>query len=139
MSTSRPKSTVLLVEDSDDDAFFFGRAFVKAAVPGRLVRLADGRAALDYLRRAAAETEAVSDTHIMFLDLKLPLLSGFDVLRWIQERALPLEVVVLSGSDILSDKETARSLGASDYLVKPISAEELRKRFSGRECELSPT
>src|SRR5689334_7804248 len=110
----------LLVEDSDDDAFFFERALATACVPVQLIRLADGGAAVEYLERMTRASRDLSRTHVLFLDLKLPVLSGFEVMRWIRERNLLLEVIVLSGSDLDSDIEAARDLGACEFLVKPI-------------------
>jgi len=121
--------TVLLVEDSDDDAFFFERAFQAADTRTKLVRLIDGGAAVEYLERGITETPDFVARHLMFLDLKLPVLSGFDVLQWIAERKLPLDVVVLSGSDLQGDTDLAKGLGAAEYFVKPISSEQIRKRI----------
>jgi CheY-like chemotaxis protein len=123
---------VLLVEDSDDDAFFFERALAVAAVPVQLIRVADGGAAVEYLERMTRGSKDLSRTHVLFLDLKLPVLSGFEVMRWIRERNLLLEVIVLSGSDLDSDIEAARDLGASEFLVKPIMAVQLQDRLMPR-------
>ena len=133
MNSSQQDRIVLLVEDSDDDAFFFQRAFAVAATPGQLIRVADGGAAVDHLRGASERSRDLSRTHIVFLDLKLPVLSGFEVLKWIREHGISVEVLVLSGSDIESDIDAARNLGAADYLVKPISAQELKKRLTRAE------
>ncbi len=130
MNAQNENRTVVLVEDSDDDAFFFQHALGNAGTPARLIRLIDGGAAVEYLERAAAESKELSPSHLLFLDLKLPVLSGFDVLKWIRRRNLSIDVIVLSGSDLDSDMEAARQLGASDYLVKPISAMELGKRLA---------
>ena len=121
---------VLLVEDSDDDAFFFERSFAMANVSAELVRVADGGAAVKYLEHAATRPRNFAERCVIFLDLKLPVLGGFEVLQWIRERGLAFEVIVLSGSDLESDITLARQLGASDYLAKPISAEAIRKRLT---------
>ncbi len=125
--------TVLLVEDSDDDAFFFERSLLNSAVPVELIRVAHGGEAVDYLQKASQHSRDLSQSYLVFLDLKLPVLNGFEVLKWIREHNLSVEVVVLSGSDIESDMERARTLGASDFLVKPISAEDLKKRLTSEE------
>lgn len=125
MEAAAINRTVLLVEDSDDDAFFFERAFKAADLPAKLLRASDGRSAVDLLERFSAHGSDLSDW-LLFLDLKLPTMSGFDVLEWIKNRGLVLEVIVLSGSDLDSDIRLARELGAADYLVKPIAAEQLR-------------
>ena len=92
-----------------------------------MIRLVNGGDAIAFLQKAAAQNPDLSQSHIVFLDLKLPVLSGFEVFKWIRERGISLEVVVLSGSDIESDMELARTRGASDYLVKPIAAQEIRR------------
>jgi CheY-like chemotaxis protein len=129
MSPPPQQRIVLLVEDSDDDAFFFERALKEAGVEKAPVRLVDGGAAIAYLERASAGSKDLSQTHILFLDLKLPVLSGFEVLKWIRDHRVSIEVLVLSGSSLDLDMEAARRLGASDYLVKPISAAELKQRL----------
>lgn len=121
--------TVLLVEDSDDDAFFFEHAFTRARVPAQLVRVSDGSQAVAYLDRIShAATEGAALT--VFLDLKMPGLSGFEVLEWIRNRKLSLDITVLSGSDDQSDMARAKALGARRYLVKPITAAQLEQQFA---------
>ncbi len=63
----------------------------------------------------------------MFLDLKMPFVSGFDVLEWIrsQPQLSALKVFVLTGSSIERDRQRALALGAKDYLVKPPTPEML--------------
>lgn len=117
---------VLLVEDSDDDAFFFERAFERAGTGARFIRVVDGARAIEYFEQASARA-GLADTHIVFLDLKLPVLSGFEVLEWLRDRRVSLNVIVLSGSELELDITHAKVLGASDYLVKPISSEQITR------------
>ena len=127
---------VLLVEDSEDDAFFFRHALKKAALPCALFHVADGGDALRYLEAAQADpgnpTQPLPDR--VFLDLKLPTFSGFEILSWMGGRGLvpSLDITVLSGSEHASDIDRAMALGARSYLVKPISVEQLRARLQGR-------
>jgi CheY-like chemotaxis protein len=114
---------ILLVEDNEDDVFLFRRALKAAAIINPVFSAEDGQVALDYLSgvgRFADRSKSPIPTAI-FLDLKLPLKSGFAVLGWIREQpnlcAIP--VVILSSSDEPSDKEKAFTLGASAYQVKP--------------------
>jgi CheY-like chemotaxis protein len=67
---------------------------------------------------------------LIFLDLKMPVVSGFEVLEWLRFSGLdPLPtVIVLSGSNDQDDKGRALNLGAAEYLVKPITAELLREK-----------
>jgi CheY-like chemotaxis protein len=114
---------VLYAEDEESDAIFLRRAFGKAEIANPLVVVKDGQAALDYLTGRAPYDNR--DEHplpaLILLDLKMPRLSGFDVLKEIGARpelgAIP--AVVLSSSSSDEDVCIARELGARDYLVKP--------------------
>src|SRR5512141_2580399 len=81
--------TILHVEDDANDAFFVKRALDKAALGVTVVRVCDGEEALEYL----AGTGAFSDRTVwpvpqaVLLDLKMPILSGFDVLMWLRRRS----------------------------------------------------
>lgn len=118
------KPILLLAEDADDDAFFFKRIFEKTEQAFSLHHVFNGAAAIEFLRNGLKNKQL---PQIIFLDLKMPLANGFDVLNWIREQKLPstVSVYVLSGSEQQEDKERAQELGAIDYLVKPISATDL--------------
>lgn len=123
------RPTLLLAEDSSDDAYFFERALKRSQMDCDLVHVSDGSAAVDALRKAQETGEGLPD--LIFLDLKMPVMNGFEVLEWIQGQQFPSapEVIVLSGSDHDADQRRARALGASDYLVKPITVDLLTKRL----------
>jgi DNA-binding response OmpR family regulator len=122
---------VLLVEDTEDDAFFFRLTLKRTGVPCLLTHVEDGGKAIDYLGEVRLGKPGTPVPDFIFLDLKMPGLNGFDVLEWIVEQRFdpPLKIAVLSGSDHEVDINQARSLGVSDYIVKPISVEELEKRL----------
>lgn len=126
---------VFLAEDSPDDSFFFERALAKAKVNCSLLRAENGKVAIEMLGRERASS-GVWPT-LIFLDLKMPVMSGFEVLEWLRlSEVEPFPtVIVLSGSNDHDDIERALTLGAADYLVKPITAEVLRERIS-RQIEL---
>lgn len=115
--------TILLVEDSEDDVFIMQYALKQAHVANPLQVVTDGQMALDYL----AGTGSYSDRErfplpfVVFLDLKLPYINGFEVLAWInKQKALNAPVVVvLTSSDEEKDQQQAYALGARSYLVKP--------------------
>ena len=122
-------SLLVLVEDADDDAFFFERALARTGLPITLVRLATGAEAVEYFN--SMETGSRRDDPcplLVLLDLKLPMYSGFDLLQWLHNRGFlsKMKVAVLSGSESEEDVNRARELGADDYFVKPIAAEMLR-------------
>jgi CheY-like chemotaxis protein len=128
MSTDTPSPTILLVEDSEDDAFFFERAFQKLGTTCSLQRAVDGAEAVDFLRTALSGSQEKLP-RVIFLDLKMPLLNGFEVLEWIATQHFPREmrVIVLSGSSHPDDKSRAAQLGATDYLVKPVKVADFQR------------
>jgi CheY-like chemotaxis protein len=117
---------LLLVEDSEDDAFFFERTFQESRNSFALHHVQNGAEAIDFLKKAETSN---SLPKIVFLDLKMPVLNGFEVLTWLQKQkfAKDLPVVVLSGSSHEADKTKASDLGARDYLVKPLTVENLNR------------
>jgi CheY-like chemotaxis protein len=123
-----PNGTILLVEDNDDDAFFFNRAVKRSGLPISVDRVTDGPEALDYLMRQIPSAENVLTVKpgIILLDLKLPKLNGFEVLTWIRahQRLKHLFVSILSSSSEDSDRLRASYLKADAYLVKPSSIQE---------------
>jgi two-component system, response regulator len=123
----KPSPTILLAEDSDDDAFFFQRALKKADTGCSFVRAGNGKIAVDMLSGKSAQGV---EAFLLFLDLKMPVMSGFDVLTWLGSASLELKprVVVLSGSNDQADRARAFELGASDYMVKPITVDVLRAK-----------
>ena len=129
MSDGARAVSVLLVEDLEDDRFIFQRLINRARPDVQLFTAEDGLEAIDYLqnhgRFADGHTFPLPD--VMFLDLKMPVSNGFDVLRWMKERSLvdSVKVIVLTGSSEPRDVALARELGARDYIVKPITLEQL--------------
>lgn len=122
-------NTILLVEDDRDDVFIFKRALEAARIGNPLVVVRNGQEAVEYLSHEGAYTD--QEKHplpfVIFLDLKLPYLDGFEVLAWIRQQPVlrPIVVVVLTGSDEIRDHQKAYTLGARSYLVKPPQAEHI--------------
>jgi CheY-like chemotaxis protein len=130
MNSSPQSSTVLLVEDNEDDVFLMQRLFKKEAIPLNLQVVTNGREAVQYLsgEDKFSDRATFPVPWLVFLDLKLPFLDGFDVLSWIrkQETLASLRVVILSSSLEDQDKERAATLG-SPYFVKPPTPETVRE------------
>src|SRR5919205_1972252 len=82
---------------------------------------ADGRSGLDHLNSAAMPPQAV------LLDLRMPGIDGFEVLRRYRAQGGQAPVIALSAMDDKESVVKAMRLGASDYLVKPIEPEQLRE------------
>jgi CheY-like chemotaxis protein len=130
---------ILLVEDSPDDVFFFRRAVNKVGLPAQTHVATDGVEAMDYLLNKGRFTDAAAfpPPDIMFLDLKLPHVNGFEVLEWMRQHAeCPrTPVVVLTSSSQAEDQERAEALGASLFMTKPPAPEQLRQALQKRSLE----
>jgi CheY-like chemotaxis protein len=107
---------ILHVEDNPDDVMLVGLAFTKAGVAAKLEVAADGEKAI-----AALQNNSDSLPACVLLDIKLPSISGFEVLSWIRNQPLfrRLPVVMLTSSMLPADINRAYELGANSYLVKP--------------------
>lgn len=112
--------TILLVEDNPDDAELTGLA-VRRGVPAKIGVARDGEEALDYLF-----DEANDLPRLVVLDLRLPGIDGFEVLRRMREneRTQVTPVVILSSSDSPADIVRCYRLGANSYVRKPVDFEE---------------
>ena len=138
-TTGLQDSAILLVEDDDSDILLLRRAFRNAHIANPLIEVRDGQAAIQYLSGEGdyADRTRYPIPFLILLDLRLPKLSGFEVIAWMREQPqlAHLIVVVLTASDHVPDVTKARDLGANSYLVKPGNFEELVqmvKRIKGR-------
>ena len=126
MTTNR---AILLVEDNEDDVFLMKRALKGANVVNPLYVVDDGQEALDYLGGVGkfADRTNYPLPVVVFLDLKLPYISGHDVLAWTrrQKELESLVVIVLTSSNEASDLNRCYALGANSYLVKPPTPDQL--------------
>lgn len=126
---------ILAAEDEETDRFILQLAFDHAKLPHALVTVRDGKQCVDYLDGIAPYSDRALHPlpALLILDLKMPLMDGFEVLTWLAGRAdfKNLPVIVLSSSSDDSDIQKARQLGARDYFVKPHSLDELVKIIRG--------
>jgi two-component system response regulator len=120
---------ILLVEDDPNDAELISRALRRGGVAATMARVSDGVEALDYLfcRGAFAARPRVPLPKLMLLDLKLPKLTGLEVLRAIRADAglKRLVVVMLTSSKEERDLAEAYDSGINSYVVKPVNFEQL--------------
>jgi two-component system response regulator len=126
MTTS--DGTIMLVEDNPDDEKLATRALRAGRVANPVVIVRDGAEALDYLfaTGAYAARNKRDRPNVVLLDLKLPKVDGFEVLRRIRadETLRTLPVVILTSSK--EDKDVLRGydLHANSYIRKPVDFEQ---------------
>jgi len=117
---------ILLVEDNPVDVDLTRRAFVRQKVSNPIEVARDGEEALEWIRR----WEAGADRPVVILlDLKLPRVSGLEVLRQLKTHPLfsTIPVVILTTSSEDSDVKTAYELGANSYIVKPVDFDKFQQ------------
>ncbi len=114
---------ILLVEDDDDDVFFMERALSKTGLELPMQVTRNGQEAIEYLAGEGkyADRSRFPLPHCVFLDLKLPFVTGIEVLEWIssQSSLTRIPVFVLTSSPEARDRERTEKLGAAAYLLKP--------------------
>lgn len=129
MNSMNKSGHILVAEDDPTDAYFFQRAFSRAGIPVTLHFVRDGQEVLDYLQGAGmfGDRTLYPLPQLVLLDLNMPGLDGFDVLKWVRRRSDldRLLIVIFSSSDEPGDINRAYGLGANWYLVKPHSMGEL--------------
>lgn len=115
--------TILLVEDEENDVVFMEMALEKAGLVNAFQVAEDGEEAINYLsgKGEFADRARYPLPALVFLDLKLPLIMGMDVLKWIRDQPAfdTTVVIMLTSSQQRSDIQRACALGANSYLVKP--------------------
>ena len=121
---SRP---ILLVEDNPDDVELTVMALKESKITNPVVIARNGVEALDYLfgTGSHAGRDVSVQPVVVLLDIKLPLLSGKDVLKRMREddRTRRTPVVMLTSSDEREDIATTYDLGANSYVRKPVELE----------------
>jgi CheY-like chemotaxis protein len=126
---SLSSKTILLIEDDPNDTMLLERMFRSLSLSKPVQIVSEGEKAIAYLNGEGqfADREQHPLPTLIFLDLKLPGVSGFEVLTWIRQhpRLSKTRVVVLTGSKKSLDIYRAFELGANSYLVKPVRPEDL--------------
>lgn len=134
-------ATVLLVDDDPDDRFLAEQAWRKAGIENPLRTIADGQEALDYFsgKGAYADRPRQRLPALLLLDIKIPGVCGFDILRYIRGHEGPrlLPVIIFSASTSPSDVAEAYRLGANGFFIKPSSLHELVELMTSlKDCWL---
>lgn len=119
------KCNVLLVDDDENDRLLFGSALKDTGLDVELFEASDGYAAINYL--LSAEHAEFPSPDVVFLDLKMPAMDGFEVLKEIRSRPelKRLTIFILSHSSERSDMLRAHALGANAAYKKPTHYKDL--------------
>jgi CheY-like chemotaxis protein len=118
---------ILLVEDNADDVLLTKRALKRNNIANHMVVVSDGQEALDFLYGKEDGTSKMAPVPcLILLDLKLPKVSGLEVLQRVrsEERTRLTPVVVLTTSSEERDLVESYSLGANSYVRKPVDFNE---------------
>lgn len=122
---------ILLVEDNPDDEALTRRALGKSGFEHQLAVVRDGQEALEYLQGIGRYDHLTTSDRpdLVFLDLKLPLVSGLEVLEQLKAKELTrlLPIVVLTSSKEEDDVMRSYNLGANSYVRKRVDAVEFQE------------
>lgn len=112
---------ILITDDESEDRFFLQKALQKAGVKNPILEFRDGADLIEFLERGIAERKSLGEiAGLLFLDIKMPLVDGFDAMRWIRSNPVVklLQIVIVSSSILPRDQQQASQLGAARYLEK---------------------
>jgi len=116
--------TILLVEDEPAHAEIVRRNFEELRLANRLVHVADGQAALDYLHRRGSFADPATSPRpgLILLDLRLPKVDGQEVLKTVKAdpTLCSIPVVILTTSAMDADMVKAYDNHANSFLTKPV-------------------
>lgn len=122
---------VLLAEDDSADAELILTSLGRDGMADRVHVARDGEEALDFVFARAAHVDRISVAlpRLVLLDIKLPKVTGLDVLRQIKHdpRTKMIPVVLLTSSNIKRDVALGYELGANSYIQKPVDFGQFRE------------
>jgi CheY-like chemotaxis protein len=121
LSNLKP-AQIMLVEDSEGDVYIFKRAIADAKILNEIRAFKDGKEALEYLNDEANELPG-----IVFLDINMPMVSGFEVLKELKAnpRLQKIPVVMLTISQEEEDIIRSYDYGAVSFITKTVRPENL--------------
>jgi len=120
---------ILAAEDTPSDIELFEIALKQCGNVRSVQIVRDGQEVIDYLQgRAPFTTNRRQPPNIIFMDLKMPHLTGFEVLKWLRKHpeCSVIPVVIMSNSPLEDDVLQAYRLGANAFFEKPAKFEQLQ-------------
>ena len=119
---------ILVAEDDEDYVILIRQVFQKAHIPNPIHVVWNGEEAISYLKGEGkySNRDEYPLPDIFLLDLKMPRINGFEVLKWVrsQPNLSSLRILVLTSSDEIRDVNQAYQMGANSFLVKPMDFED---------------
>jgi CheY-like chemotaxis protein len=120
---------ILIAEDYEDDAIAIRDTFQVAGIVNPIIWVKDGTDVLTYLKGEAPyqNRQTYPLPEVLLLDLKMPRMTGLEVLRWLafQPEFKKLLKIVLSGHEDLKEVTEAYQLGAHSFLLKPCHTQDI--------------
>ena len=120
-----------MIEDDEADAVMLKRAFNREGIQSAIQVVTDGAEGVRYLLGQGdyAQRKKFPFPNLVFVDLNMPVMTGFEVLEWRRNHAEynVLPTMVISASNRPEDIQRAYQLGANAYVIKPSSLAELQK------------
>jgi two-component system response regulator len=124
-----PKCTILVADDDADDQKMINDALSALLVNFEIVNVQNGLEVMDYLFKRGRFIDVKTPPDLIFLDLNMPLLDGFEVLKGIRIQqvltSIPVHVITVSRNP--GDENKARKLGAAGFHSKGYKAESLKE------------
>lgn len=125
---------ILLVEDNPQDAELMIRALRKQNLANQIYIAEDGAEALDFIncREKYSDRDQTKSPKVIFLDLKLPKVSGLEVLQELKSNPITqtIPVVVVTSSRENPDIKKAYELGVNSYVVKPVEFQDFMQAMA---------
>ena len=128
MSSSELLPSFMVVDDDENDVLLLASLLKKADIKNPLLHFKNGGDAFMFLKQfCPPEHTQIQMPVLMFLDINMPGLSGFDLLVWIRQAPAieSIKIVMLSGANEEWDAQIAKKLGADQYVMKFPTPDEL--------------
>jgi len=109
---------ILIAEDNDLNYMILER-LIQTVVDATIIRAENGKEAVEYCKHHP-------ETALVFMDIKMPVMDGYEATRQIRKLYPALPIVAQTAHAMTEDKNTAFLAGCNDYLVKPILKENLK-------------
>jgi len=119
---NRPEDVVIVLAEDDPGHARLIEKNLRETIANSIVKFANGKDALDYLRRE----EQATQQHLLLLDLNMPVMDGYQVLKHLKEdpRTVLIPVIVLTTTDDPAEIQRCYDLGCNAYVVKSANYEQ---------------